>query len=195
MKCWSIPVGYLGTNCYIITEDQVHCVLIDPGDDSGEILSFLQEHNLLCSGILLTHGHDDHTGALEDIIRETDAQVWIGEDDAYRLISAPYNTVKDNDKITLADLEFTVVSVPGHTEGSVLYLCDHLMFSGDTLFCRSIGRTDLPGGDWDKMQVSLKKILAMNEDYHVLPGHGPSTTLSSEKEKNSFLHEIVSEQQ
>ncbi len=187
MKCWAIPVGVLETNCYVITEDDSNCVIVDPGADPDTILSFLNEHELICSGVLLTHGHDDHIGALRDIISNTDAEVWIGKEDAYRLSSAPDHTVKDGDMIDLAGMSFFVVAVPGHTEGSVLYLYDNIMFSGDTLFFRSIGRTDLPGGNWNSMQHSLKKILDLSGDYHVLPGHGPSTVLSNEKERNPFL--------
>lgn len=187
MKCWSIPVGLLATNCYVITEDESNCVIVDPGADPDTIISFLREHNLTCCGVLLTHGHDDHTGALKEILHNTGSEVWVGKEDAYRLDLVPNHLVKDGDKVDLAGMRFDVIEVPGHTEGSVLYLCDQMMFSGDTLFYRSIGRTDLPGGDWNEMQDSLRKILDLNSDYHVLPGHGPSTILSNEKERNPFF--------
>lgn len=187
MKCWSVPVGYLETNCYIITEDEKQCVVVDPGAEPERILSFLAENQLECSGILLTHGHDDHTGAVDEIAAAAGVQVWIGKEDAYRLKNAPDHTVSDGDEISLAGMEFTVKEVPGHTEGSVLYFCGDLMLSGDTLFYRSIGRTDLPGGDWAKMQSSLAKIMEIGRDYHVLPGHGPVTVFSEEKERNPYL--------
>ena len=187
MKCWSIPVGYLDTNCYIITEDERQCVVVDPGADADRILSFLEEQGLVCSGILLTHGHDDHTGAVGEISAGTGAQVWIGKGDAYRLKKAPDHTVSEGDEISLAGMIFSVTEVPGHTEGSVLYLCGDLMFAGDTLFYRSIGRTDLPGGNRSDMQSSLEKIKGLEGDRRVLPGHGPTTVLSDEKERNPFL--------
>ena len=187
MKCWAIPVGMLATNCYIITEDEKECVIVDPGAEAQKILSFLDDHGLSCVGILLTHGHDDHTGALEELQDATGAEVWIGKGDVYRLNKAPDHEVKDGEEIELAGMRFSVVEVPGHTEGSVLFFCGDLMFAGDTLFYRSIGRTDLPGGDLRSMQRSLAKILAFDSDYQVLPGHGPITALSEERERNPFL--------
>ena len=187
MKCWAIPVGVLATNCYIITEDERDCVIVDPGADAQRILSFLDEHGLSCAGVLLTHGHDDHTSALEEILNAAGTEVWVGKGDVYRLNIAPDHEVKDGEEIDLAGMRFSVVEVPGHTEGSVLYLCGNLMFAGDTLFYRSIGRTDLPGGNWSNMQKSLARILALDSDYQILPGHGPTTVLSEEKERNPFL--------
>ena len=187
MKCWAIPVGMLATNCYVITEDEKNCVIVDPGAEAQTIMTFMDEHQLSCKGVLLTHGHDDHTGALEKILNATGAEVWIGNGDAYRLNVKSVHEVKDGDEIVLAGMKFSAVEVPGHTEGSMLYLCDRLMFAGDTLFYRNIGRTDLPGGNWSDIQKSLEKIMAFENDYQVLPGHGPTTVLSDEKERNPYL--------
>ncbi|MBQ8994181.1 MAG: MBL fold metallo-hydrolase [Oscillospiraceae bacterium] len=183
-----MQVGCLDTNCAILTGNGKDAVVVDPGDGAKAILAYLNRQGLDCRAILLTHGHDDHTGAVEEIRRETGAEVWISQADAYRLKFEADHFVKDGDILDLAGMEFRVVSVPGHTEGSVLYLTGDLMLAGDTLFHRSIGRTDLPGGNWNEMQKSLERIKTMGDrDYQVLPGHGSTTTLQNELRRNPFL--------
>ena len=187
MRLGSVVVGPLGTNCYILTEDGKNCVVVDPGDEPDAILSAMEREGLGCAGILLTHGHDDHTGAVEELRRSTGAEVWISGEDAYRLDFEPDHLVKDGEEIKLGEMVFRVLAVPGHTEGSVLYLVDDVMLAGDTLFFRSIGRTDLPGGDWEQMKRSLQRIRAIGRDYLVLPGHGQTTSLMNELRRNPFL--------
>lgn len=185
-------------------------VIIDPADDPELILAKTAEMGLVPAWILLTHGHFDHTGGVAFIKKKTGAKVYIHGSDK-EMLSDPVKSlsfftpdrgfekseadeeVNDGDKLTLGDLTFEVLHTPGHTEGSVCYLLTDpgtgkkYMFSGDTLFRDSIGRSDTYSGSGAKIMRSLKKLSALPDDYIVLPGHGPDTKLSVEKKYNPFL--------
>ena len=192
----TIPVGQLETNCYVvINEASLECVVIDPGDESNTILDYMESNHLLCRAILLTHGHYDHVGAVDAIAEETGAVVYMNERDDYRHAvdtHLPY-TLKENgrsyddgDMIEAAGLRFDVIATPGHTPGGVTLRCEDALFTGDTLFKGSCGRTDLPGGDMQQELASLRKICELPGDYEVYPGHMDSSTLERERSFNYY---------
>ena len=188
MKIGLIHVGWLQTNCYLISDDSGRCAVVDPGGDAERILQALKEQELRCEAILLTHGHDDHTGALEEVRKATGAKVYIGAGDADRLDVPADVILSGGEKVRAGDLSFDVTAVPGHTPGGLLYICGDVMVAGDTLFHGSIGRTDLPGGDMKTMQDTLRLIRDLPyEDLMVLPGHGETTTLAFERRFNPFF--------
>lgn len=198
----TLPVGHLGTNCYVVTDEQtLNCAVIDPGEESNTILDYIESNHLHCKLILLTHGHFDHVGGVEAIVRATGCALWMRESDYSQFpnpINAHYYPIancdftevcfcEDFEEISAGGLTFTVYATPGHTYGSVCYLCDGAIFSGDTLFAGSCGRTDLPGGDPSAMGCSLARLSELAGDFAVYPGHGESTTLAREKRYNPYL--------
>jgi glyoxylase-like metal-dependent hydrolase (beta-lactamase superfamily II) len=195
----TLPVGQLETNCYVVTNEKtLECVVIDPGDESNTILNYLEENHLHCKGILITHGHFDHVGAVEAVRLETGAPVYMN-----RLDDARVNQVgsgrfylpddgisyQDGDTVDLAGLHFDVIGTPGHTPGGVTLRCENALFTGDTLFRGSCGRTDLPGGDMRDELLSLKKLCELEGDYEVYPGHMDSSTLARERMFNFYCRE------
>lgn len=198
----TIPVGQLEANCYVVTDEKsLDCAVIDPGDESNAILDYLEDNKLSCRAILLTHGHFDHVGAVEAIVEETGAAVYIHPADAgykvgmsgmmFRLPEGG-KTYVDGDVVKVGALEFAVMSTPGHSPGSVCLICGDALFTGDTLFRGSRGRTDLPGGDMDAEMRSLKRICSLPGDYEVYPGHMDSSTLERERRFNHYCREAVS---
>lgn len=186
----TLPLGYLQTNCYILQGTE-GCLVIDPATEADTILDTIGDIPL--TAILLTHGHFDHVGAVRDLVAETGCRVFLCPEE----LSMPRNltagelyytdTYADGDEITLAGLTFTVLHTPGHTPGSVCLCFQNAMFSGDTLFAGSIGRTDFPGSDPAKMKASLGRLVQLEQNFTVYPGHGESTTLDEEKRYNPFL--------
>lgn len=201
IKCFT--VGSFETNCYIASdEEKLECAVIDPGADGSTILNYLEEARLSCRAILLTHGHFDHTGAVGMLMEETGAPLYMHEADNgvtvggdYYRFSAPEGTkfYKDGDILVLGSLSFAVIETPGHTPGSVTLMCygaesgDRALFTGDTLFRDSCGRTDFPGGSTDAILRSLKRLAALPGDYEVYPGHMDATTLERERRVNLFM--------
>ena len=204
MQITRIPVGDLCANCYIIETKNKNAAAIDPGSDFNIIKEFLNTNNLSLKKILLTHGHFDHIGAVAQAAKEFEPEVYIHEQDAVmlsdRILSLAdavgggefipvdkYNTVKDGDTIKLDELEFKVIHTPGHTKGGVCYKCKNSLFTGDTLFKMSMGRTDFPGGSLGEMYDSLKKISNMVGDFDIYPGHNETSTLDFERKNNVYL--------
>jgi len=200
MHVHTFHLGDYQTNTYII-ENEGHCAIIDPGYEAETILAFLKKRELTVDAILLTHGHFDHVGAVERLVAETGCKLWMKESD-YTQFKTPENDFfypihdcdftevqfcEDGDRIHAGGLTFAVMETPGHTWGSVCYLCGDTIFSGDTLFAGSCGRTDLPGGDWNTILNSLKRLSELEGDFTVCPGHGNSTTLSAEKLYNPYM--------
>lgn len=194
MEITALTLGDYMTNCYLLRrEDSDRCLIVDPGYEAGKILKVLEEKQLQPEAILLTHGHFDHVGAVRELFSETDCDVYISEAD----LSLPpmitngrlfyTHTYPASGALTLAGLTFWVLPTPGHTPGSVCLLAGDTMFSGDTLFRGSCGRTDLPGGSWEQMLASLKTLASLPGDYRVLPGHGEETTLAWERTHNPYL--------
>lgn len=189
-----LPLGDYQTNCYILhNDDSSDCVVLDPGYEPEIILSFLSEKKLNLTAIALTHCHFDHVGAVKELAAQTDCRVYLNEKDLAlppMLTNGPLyytDTYKDGDTVTLAGIPFRVLETPGHTPGSVCLMTGAHLFSGDTLFAGSCGRTDLPGGDSRAMRDSLRKLAALEGNYNVYPGHGSATTLAREKQTNPYL--------
>ena len=191
MLIFTLPLGAYQTNTYIVAGDD-RCVIIDPGYEPETIAAFLQKNNLSADAIFLTHGHFDHVGGVKGLAQLLNCPVYIHEAELSMpeaMTAGPLcytHTYGEGDRIEKAGLSFRVLHTPGHTPGSVCLIADSAMFSGDTLFAGSCGRTDLPGGDWATIRRSLNR-LAQMDDLAVYPGHGESTTLAVEKRYNPYM--------
>lgn len=194
LKAHILTLGDYQTNCYIIHDSESSkCCVIDPGYEPNLIARYLDEQKLELEAILLTHGHFDHVGGVKTLAAETDCEVYLNPNE----LSLPpmitngrlyyTKTYPAEGTLTVAGLTIRVIPTPGHTPGSVCLLCEDAMFSGDTLFYGSCGRTDLPGGSMQDMKASLHKLSQLAENYHVFPGHGDATTLEHEKKYNPYM--------
>ena len=200
-KVTLIRTGMLPTNTYVLFDDESkECVVVDPACDSTKVVTYIVDMGLDLSAIVLTHGHFDHCGGVNTLLRYKSVKVYGSSLDADLAANASKNHWKARaedciitdyvDKIgdfSVGCFDFKVLETPGHTEGSVCYFVDDLMFSGDTLFDGCVGRTDLPGGDQRKMLESLKKLSKLTFDYTVLPGHEFTTTFLEQKRNNPYL--------
>ena len=190
----TMPLGAYQTNCYMVWgESSDTCVVIDPGYEAETVLVEAKRFGKSIEAILLTHGHFDHVGAVREIAAETDCKVYLCEEDLSMppqlTAGALYYTdlYGEGDTLTLAGLTLKVLHTPGHTPGSVCLQCEDTIFSGDTLFWGSCGRTDLPGGSWATIQKSLKRLAALDGDFKVYPGHGDDTRLDFERKMNPYM--------
>ncbi len=197
MHLKTLTVGPIETNCYIVSDEvSKSCAVIDPGDEAGAILDYIEGCGLKCRCIFLTHAHVDHIGAVEELLDETDAVLYMNEKDNgvpigtnSMAFSAPAGTkfYKEGDVIDVDSLRFTVMETPGHTPGCVCLICGDCIFTGDTLFRDSCGRTDFQASSTEDMMKSLKRLYALPGDYEVYPGHMSSSTLSRERRYNYFM--------
>lgn len=191
-------LGPLQTNCYIVTDEQTkRCAVIDPGADGAELAAALENMKMTTAYIFLTHGHYDHVGGVRALHEATGAPVYLHKSDLTlpeSMTDGPLfytNTYAEGDAVTMDETEFHVIETPGHTPGSVCLIANHSIFSGDTLFEGSCGRTDFPGGSMDQMKASLRRLAELEGDYRVFPGHGPETTLAAERNSNFYMREAT----
>ncbi len=205
MDIKTLTVGPIATNCYIVDTGSNTNIVIDPGFGEEKIIARLKSDGKKTTHIIYTHSHWDHTGAGKALKQYSQAEVIMGEnglkipDKSGESIAslmgvessaaAPDRFLKDGDKINSGEVEFTVKETPGHSPGGILLFAEYAIFCGDTIFYNSIGRTDLPDGDYDSLLKSIKeKILTADENLKLYPGHGPATTVGREKEKNPYLN-------
>jgi glyoxylase-like metal-dependent hydrolase (beta-lactamase superfamily II) len=201
----NLQLGEIETNCYIVTDEAtLQCAVIDPGAESNVVMDYIESNKLDVRAILLTHGHFDHTMAVEEVHESTGAAVFINSKDAYS--DGPENPYKfkatdytkyygEGDVITVGGLEFTVLETPGHSAGSVTLKCQDALFTGDTLFRDSCGRTDLPGGEMKKLLHSLARLSKLEGNFEVYPGHGDSSMLDNERRFNYYIRYALEEEE
>jgi glyoxylase-like metal-dependent hydrolase (beta-lactamase superfamily II) len=193
-----VVVGPIDVNCYVIVTGE-KLYVVDPGGDADKIIRQIKKENKPLDAILLTHGHIDHISAVKEVSEEFgNVSVYLHKED-HALYLSPDNSMMPffppvtKPVIPIADIEtsdFEIIHTPGHSRGSACFyfIKDGILLSGDTLFCESIGRTDLPGGDYNKILSSIKeKILVLPEKTKIYPGHGASSLVSNEKKYNPFL--------
>ena len=198
MHIVTLPLGAYQTNCYLLWQDgQDSCLVIDPGYEPEKVLKKAGQLGKRIEAILLTHGHFDHVGGVRQLAADTDCSVYLCQQDLsmpQQLTAGPLyytHTYGEGDTLTLAGITLQVLHTPGHTPGSVCLMAEDALFSGDTLFEGSCGRTDLPGGDTATILASLARLRQLPGDYLVFPGHGPATTLSEERRFNPYLKGIL----
>ena len=202
MKIACYAAGSVGTNNYVVSDDNGITAIIDCDGNPAPLYSYIEKNNLKVTHILLTHGHYDHTGSVNEVAEHygcaivgcakemrvfTDPSINCSHFCCGDIIVHPDVLVNNGDVVKVGDMEFEVLETPGHTEGSICYICKDTIFSGDTLFQGSCGRTDLPTGNWNDIIQSLKKLAALPGDYQVYSGHGPATTLETERRTNPYM--------
>ncbi len=200
MRTTTIALGMLQTNCYIVEDDAKRALIIDPGAKAERIMAFLEKEEIVPAAIVLTHGHFDHIGAVDELHRHYQIPVYMHEDD-HELVSQPSKVSRATHRIHISspihfvtegkmnlhgfDVEF--IHAPGHTEGCMMMIYRGQLFSGDVLFLEDIGRTDLDTSNPSKMKNTLRMIATLDPELIVYPGHEESTTLKHELQYNPYL--------
>jgi hydroxyacylglutathione hydrolase len=206
MKIVAIPNGMFAENCYLVLDEQAReCAIVDPGEEAGLILHKVKETGARPAGIWLTHAHVDHVVGVPRIVAETGAPVWLHPADRALYdavpeqaawfglaipapLPAPDHELAHGDRLKVGSVSFEVRYAPGHSPGSVCFVGPGLAITGDVLFAGSIGRTDLPGGDFETLIASIEReLLPLSDDTIVYSGHGPETTIGRERRTNPFL--------
>ena len=208
----TIPVGPLETNCYLVIDSETKdAVIIDPGAEADKLLSILDDEEVKLRGVLLTHGHGDHIGAVGEIVTKKNVPLWIQPEDAVMLTDSeknlsamlglfittdhPCSLFADGDVLQLGSIQIKVLHTPGHTRGGVSFFIQNennpILLSGDTLFKGDVGRCDLPGGSWEILRKSiLEKLYILPDNTIVYPGHGDSSTIGNEKITNNYVKAV-----
>lgn len=202
MEIRYFPISGNGANCYLIRTDSA-AIVIDPFEADGRVITFLKENEAMDKYILLTHCHFDHILGANELREFFGAKIVIGKLDEAGLTNPdislstwvglpqePFSAdilVSDGDLLDLGGTEFKVLHTPGHTIGSVCYMAEETIFSGDTLFAGSVGRTDFPTGDFAALKASLQRLKTLGRDYTLYPGHGEPTTLYREMQTNPYM--------
>ncbi len=187
----SFPVGWLSTNCYVVScEETREAAVIDPGMESERetkpILDYIEQNDFKVKYIINTHGHPDHVVGNEDIKEATGAPILIHEN-AIERVNAD-RKLRDGDVLQVGNFKLVVLHTPGHTPDGISLLADNTVFTGDTLFAGSVGRTDFLGSSYNDLMRSIKtKLLCLPDSFTVYCGHGPATTIGDEKRYNPFL--------
>ncbi len=200
-----IPAGVYGVNCYVIADEKTNkAAVIDPGGDADKIINFIEENELELEYIILTHAHGDHIGGVEGIQKKLNTAVYLHEADLYILKDKNKNYsasmggagceidtdkfVVDGQELLLGELKMQIIHTPGHTPGGICIKVENILFTGDTLFSNSIGRTDLEGGSYEEIVNGIKtKLMVLDDEITVLPGHGPATRIGIEKLTNPYI--------
>ena len=193
-----VPAGIYDANCYILVDEQTkECGIIDAGGDADRIEAAIESMNGKPKYLLLTHGHFDHVGGVEEIcsrynipfyISKTDEEYMEKDNSVFGTLPKASSYLKEGDIIKLGANDIRVIETPGHTKGGLCFLTDKNVFTGDTLFQGSVGRTDFIGGDMNEIISSIKnKLLPLGDDVVVYPGHGPSSSIGFEKIRNPYL--------
>ena len=200
----TMPVGPIGTNCYLLgDETSKACAMIDPGGDPDDILSMIREAGFALKAILLTHGHYDHTGGVAGLEAAfPGTPVYLHRADAEGVNPTMFPPLPrevlrfydEGDTVAVGGLTVEVLHTPGHSTGSVVLKTGDILFTGDTLFRGSCGRTDLPGGSYQEIMTSLARLGRLAGDYRVCPGHEGLSTLDAERRSNYYLMEALAEQ-
>ena len=200
MKIKIMHVGELGTNCYLLEDETTNAAaIIDPGGEGERVLAQVQADGMEVKLILLTHAHFDHTGGVAALHKALpDVPVYLHPADAALLgtnvfpaIGVPTVPYNEGDTLTLGSLTISVLHTPGHTPGGVCLKVEDALFTGDTLFQGSMGRTDFPGGSYDEIMASLKRLGQLPGDCHVLPGHMGTSSLEAERRSNYYMQEAM----
>jgi len=184
-----LVVGAYQTNCYILAcKEAMDGVVIDPGDEVTRIVREISRNGIRVRSILITHGHIDHVGGAAELKRITKAPLLIHPHDAPALGVPPDGSLQEGTKIQVGTYSLSVVHTPGHSPGGVCFIAPGAVFTGDTLFAGSVGRTDFPGGSHESLLAGVReKIFTLDDDLRVYPGHGPSSTIGHERRTNPFF--------
>ena len=203
LECSVLPLGSIGTNCYLLRDSETgKGAVIDPGGEPRRLLAAIADSGMTLTAILLTHGHYDHTGAVAGLLEKFPGiPVWLHEAD-HALGDRPDAIMPDvslathfwqgGDTVQVGNETLTVLHTPGHTPGSVCLRWEDALFTGDTLFAGSCGRTDFPGGSTETILASLKRLAALPGDYQVCPGHERLSTLEQERQSNPYMKMALS---
>ncbi|MBI5058060.1 MAG: MBL fold metallo-hydrolase [Nitrospirae bacterium] len=202
-----LVIGPLQENCYIVADEiSDQAIVIDPGDEPDRVIELIKDSGLQVNSVILTHAHFDHIGAAGDIKKATGAKILVHNDDmelykgvrdqasfwGYEVedLPEPDGFLNEGDEVRVGDILFQVLHTPGHSPGGICLYGEGVVFTGDTIFQGSVGRTDFYGGDMTQLKGSFKRIISLPDNTVILSGHGPETTVGREKEENFFVEEL-----